>query len=85
MSDIRGIEALRAELFQVMATTRDIELLRRALQVLRGGSSKEAIGYQPAGRSVSLQEYEALIAQSQRQIENGEYVTLEELEEESKS
>ena len=37
MSDIRGIEALRAELIQVMATTRDIELLRRALQVLRGG------------------------------------------------
>ena len=84
MSERAGIEALRKELIQVLIATRDIELLRRALQVLKEGNGEE-VDFGANGRSLSPSEYEALISRSQQQIENGEFVTVAELEEESKT
>ena len=77
---------LKGRLYELIAQVNDKELLAKMYAVISQLiDQNEEHKYHAKRKPDTPSKYEELIARSQQQIDDGEYVTLEELEQESKT
>lgn len=83
------LKQLKIELIQLLLNSDELGLLQKLRQELftnkKTPKEDEIVGYSSTGEPISKKEMEKKLIESIKQIEKGEFIDLEDLEQESKN
>ena len=77
--DIMSIETLKISLVEQLLQVNENEVLEQLQEVL---DKNKIVAHTVDGKPLTLSDYNALLEEGEKQIENGEFITQEELEKE---
>jgi hypothetical protein len=77
------IQATRLELIKLLLEEKQETVLKKVHQLL--SNEEEIVAYTGSGKPLSRKEYNKRLAEAEKQIERGEYLTQEELEKQAKT
>lgn len=84
MSDLSSIDLLRLQVLKILTATSNHSLLAKTLDLIQQEEG-EVLGFHSDGTPITQNEIKKLIAEAQKEIESGEFVSLNELTENSES
>ncbi len=88
MDKANSLDSLRLSIFSVLNKTHNLNLLKRMMEVIEQEGevvSDQIVGYRPDGSEITRSQLVDTVQESRTQFEKGEFLSIEDLEEESKS
>ena len=87
MDKVSSLDSLRLSIFTVLKGTRNLNLLKRMMELIEQEGEKiegVTVGYNSDATAISQSQLAVDVLIARSQFENGESITIDELEEESK-